>query len=68
MGLVLVGIGVALYLGAMLSATANRRWQVWFRGSFQRREDYTRWGWRVLWIGLICYVLGIALAVLFADH
>lgn len=58
--------GAALVVGAMTVGTVS--WRscaiALFRGSFQRRVDYTSAGWKCYWTGVVLGVSGVGLIVL----
>lgn len=60
LGFVLFLAGFGCNLASMLLGTEGKsRFTVWFRGSFQREQDYTSRGWRLNQAGRILAVLGI---------
>lgn len=64
-GATLFVLGFACTIGAMTFGVAKGSHRVvWRRGSFQRRSDYTKPGWRLYWLGTS---LGVTGALAFAS-
>jgi hypothetical protein len=66
-GFALLAGGVGCVVIAMtLCTSAKGTGIVWLRGSFQRRDHYTKVGWRLYHTGLVVGMLGLLIAALTA--
>jgi hypothetical protein len=60
LGVAMFLVGAGCILASMLMGTQDQgRFSAWFRGSFQRPQDYTPRGWRLFQAGRAFAVVGI---------